>query len=570
MPPKILTPTPGVTGTKAGAEPSKKLTQGEIVHPMMPFEIRTIGEERLTIGPFQGYSKYSESMLWCRDLTTPQPNRDKILLELQSMKASCFHKAVAYIATVVKTKAHVAANLLMGESQIRAPVSLDEAVGWVQGSALDAHVYVIVSYAGAHNLYRHYTSPVGLAAKGLALVLFDDAGVYAPHWLPVTSVNERARIKLNKQEVKATAHFDVNPQFAFDWLVYLKDLKAGLVQLDLGPEGEQYGPQEQFPPEPVVEEPMDLEGALDECFWTPEHNYELTVADMVNAFTPSALAPEHVPDYTGLSSTQVVGVNKTLVQCYTMVGIHAFPMGSLSRFMVDSVPTFHYVGSSTHLPATTGCVERGFPTDFELHWAEGLSRKYSVLWELHPDVISGIRLADNHLVYVQMEEPKMLDPRFLANGCYNPEFIGELITEDGVYDIVDPLDVVYRNVNYRVFRLDRRCLRAMGILRQLIPGHLDELQLITLHQFNIHKLPTQESFDSKRSWLRCVFNALAGECPPEIKSMVIEQRNLALGALEEGSLPDSYDPVAVTRAVSQMRTRVAALLDTKGETFQCA
>jgi hypothetical protein len=117
------------------------------------------------------------------------------------------------------------------------------------------------------------------------------------------------------------------------------------------------------------------------------------------------------------------------------------------------------------------------------------------------------------------------------------------------------------------FSLERSVATLTGLLGRMILFHTESVKFLSMKEYCLNRLPDQANFDSKRSWLRCVFSVLASAAPDEYKALINDQRNQALSALEDGRLPESYDPVLLVKDVMRASAYAHHLVGLKGAAY---
>lgn len=374
--------------------------------------------------------------------------------------------------------------------------------------------------------------------RAFVLVLFNDGGEYAPHWLPATSWRLNAAIRLAREESAALLKNQLwelidnaDPEQAFPWLSLMDEIRNGF--LPPSPDIHLPGFDDERPAMGPINRPADVRRAMDIVphYDAPEENFGDDLSTRGN------------------------------LKISALVGLHPVDLPNRSLDAVASGPVFYYTGSLAHTPKTTCFTVRGYPG-----FVDKLSAIFygKIAWELHPDVIFGAVVNSTSLVYVRLSEVNIINPAYLASGCFNPSCVGNISTTRGAYTLVDPFDIECQGSTYRFFRLYRTYSTVLGAVRRLLPVSIEQVKEVSLAEFTVDKLPDQSYFDSKRSWLRAVFALLASHAPAELKGIINDQRNMVLSALDQDELHYDFDPVLLVRGVIQMQICISGMMCVQG------
>jgi hypothetical protein len=522
------------------------------------------------VNPLKGYERYygskrGESMLWMTFYKLQW--RTAMLQSFRSQNATCFLQAVVHVLNQKQMKAILASYQQSFPLEgLTHPINPSEAIAWFKYFKVPCSVFAVSPMNGYHAPVQLYAAPNSDA--GICLLLFDNESNYRPHWVPVTAVIARRRLALTLAEKESVDELNLDPDDVFQWEDYLNDVRQGLID----PPGPHPTVENADPVAPinymgaVERDPLD-EVDLTELFAEQTNYHHTAIQDDYELQQGDFDGLYHQPDITAIEARKRADL---VSKCMMQVGVHPFPIAQQTIHLVSQTPRFYYVGGGD-LPEFNGIVIQGPPGPKDRAiYGRGLLSKAPIMWELHPKAIQEAYVDSSHLVYVQVDEPRTLDPTYLANGCFNPSRIGCIQTDNGAFDLIDPFEVQHRQIIYTVYRLSRRHASVAGLFLRALPFHTEKIMNVTIIPFQVRDLPSLLDFPSRKAWLRAVFTILASMAPEEVKGNILEQRNEALNALESGTLPATYDPVATARAVCHMRIRVQNLMGTPGLTLRLA
>jgi len=487
-----------------------------------------------------GYRKYyriqdgqrNSSILWNETKSRKSWDREKARKRLLEKGASCIFFAMTELCTTLDQYLKFEDEVAVGNEGWRYTPTIHQATNII----ISLDIPITVAYiraalevnADGQHWYSHraacYHQAVDCQGRDidttLVLAVYDDDSNFSPHWLPSTSINYRRRLAATRKEKLHLDQQMVPIRDVFDFQLLAQNLSDQLL-ID----------------QAIIEENPPIPTS-----W---------------ANNPP-LPPNHAD---GEQKARHKHLN-IMLSC----GVHPPHTLLASQHLISKTNRFHWIGSGA-APLTHSLVVKGPPNALERGLARGLLSKTGILWELHPLVIEHMYIDSAHMAYLRTGRPTLADPRILDNGCYNPEMLGHLQTETGIFKLVDPYTVGEGENQIMFFSLERSVATIAGLVGRMIPFHTEHVVFLSLQEYCLSHLPSQANFDSKRSWLRCVFSVLANAAPDEYKALINDQRNQALSALEDGKLPSSYDPVLLVKDVIQASAYASRLVGYQGAAY---
>lgn len=221
---------------------------------------------------------------------------------------------------------------------------------------------------------------------------------------------------------------------------------------------------------------------------------------------------------------------------------------------------FHNV-SGTRVDAGHALVIPGFPSGVDDAWDNvwGLVRAY----QLCPEVMESgkVEVRKDTKFYLHLGTydaavdgviPCVAAGRTrLVTGDYNPEFLGQVITEDGTWSLVDPVVVRGRkNQVFEIYSVHRVNRTVWGACKELLPFTSCTALYVTNYNFECNALPTLDQFGGSREmYLHAVMTQLGAQAGDEDKGYILDQRNKVLSLLRGGELDADFDAVRFVQAL---------------------
>jgi hypothetical protein len=473
------------------------------------------------------------SILWNETKHAKGWDRQKARMRLAEKGASCVFFAMTELCNTLDMYLRFEEEVAVGNEGWRFTPTINQVTNIILALGLPISVAyiraIIEPNAAGQPWYSHRAACYYQAFDSqnrdiettLVLAVYDDDSNFSPHWLPSTSINYRRRLAVSKKEKLHLDQQMVPIADVFNFQMLAQNLSD---QLEI-----EKAVEESDPPVPIT--------------WAipfpPGHG-----------FGERGSRHKH-QDYT--------------LSC----GVHPPPTSLAKETFASSTRRFYWVGEGTQrAPATEDYIEIGPPSSFARALASvGENHKLGTLWELHPLVIKYMTIDSGHMAYLKCGTPTLANPHFLDNGCYNPEMLGHLQTTGGIFKLVSPYTVKSGENTFMFFSLERSVATLTGLLGRMILFHTESVKFLSMKEYCLNRLPDQANFDSKRSWLRCVFSVLASAAPDEYKALINDQRNQALSALEDGRLPESYDPVLLVKDVMRASAYAHHLVGLKGAAY---
>lgn len=406
-----------------------------------------------------------------------------------------------------------AAHIVLGNAALVWP-------GWIDNTPLPLMVGCVSVVVEAGKPYLHgailVQPPNGFPqGRGVVFVLLNDNGEKKGHWLPVTQFRPGRKVPITRKEA----------------------LTLG-VAIELLDADEQ--PQHQ----------------LDALGWQV------------------GLSIRHSRDGTKQRVEHMLSQTK-ISAC---VGLECLPFSQTREVMTQK--TFFFVGTRL-MDSGNVHVLRRFPHAGDRAWHQNTlgvwGDKGCIAWQLHPKVVTEMCIDAKAYVYVRIGEivdgelkiVKSTGGTYLSSGDYNPEFMSRLYTTNGCFSLDAPFDVQGTGSQvYRVFRLRRTGMSALGAIKRKIPFTLEKVIDPSTLRFIPQNLPVydKKTFPNAKAWLACVFTMLLDQAPqvPALRTALVYCRTEALAALVDDELPAEYDPVANFVTLVRMHEAISGIMQFEG------
>lgn len=462
---------------------------------------------------------------------------------------------------------------------LREPKTPAQAAAWINANGWNVDIWGFVPvfpYDGKERPEKLYSAPAP-GHRSIALVMFTDAGVFQPHWVCATSVNPNATVDM----FEANLEWLNGQRGVADLLVPLMQpaiaaAHAANWNLYQAPRPAQTGPVAPTAVASRAASSSDPHGR--DTFMAPaagnaNHaqakfheavlNCPFFSQEEKNEYLRE-LGPENwwaVHGSRAVHEELVTEAKKGLQWQMELgdfshaCGVHAPPFHHLSVGGVFERRFYHIGGGVA--PVCNAHVSRGFPNAIERAWGNA-TKKGGWLWELHPKVMAGACIQDDHAVYIRVDAVSIKDKHFLVNGCYNPEWVGVVRASGCAYKLKDPIGVRFDNADYMVFQLARVVYSTVHAIGAKVPLKDFRVQEVAFTSERT-EMPDPASMPNKKCWYRVVFAQLAKGAQPELVAQINTVRDQTLNAYEDGSLAADFDPVQAVAALVEVR-RVTSLL----------
>lgn len=488
--------------------------------------------------------------------------RQPMIRELTKQNASCFWLSMCSIApshgllqiAVRAERQDTPAGVTSGKTYV-------EAVGLCQGHDLRVGVIQVARVGPSWAIVRRWHHPQA-PTRGTCLVLVEhnDLCEYAPHWCACTSYRPRFTIPFTLADEWAAAERDGRVRARRERGQLIAAVDDDDLNLDL------LYPDE-FQPEHRYQDITLVELGIRE--WMQGFDALLNDPDVEGERVVGwdDLHPDPGGAWIAGNNAQGHPIAHPLNGIFAVCGVFPPPMPTTGLALV-STRRFFRVAEAGYRAFDSGDLisTEGHPTAVDRAVARTLGEG-GICWELRPSVMEDMHVSSRHYVYVKLGQRNAVDDRFLESGDYNPARVARLTTETGLYSLVDPRDLVTAaGEEFRVFRLHRCAATITGCLARLLPLHLEKVTGITERGAMILSNPApRTAFPNAASWLRAQFQIIAAKAPEELVPLINDQRNQALAALVDGSLPQNFDPYFLVMTLHEQLARAERLFRVLGK-----
>lgn len=448
--------------------------------------------------PFIGYTRYAArhhqgGMFHCRSTGAW---RTQACEDLANDQAGCFMHAALWVLSQQQFR-QLYRSLQSVEADVRSPVTIVQALvlhflgGWSIGLHyvdLDGHLVTIVGHRGP-------------LARGLVLVLFNDSHVYAPHWLPFTSVLRNQHISLDFRDMDSLAPGGAaRPEFAH----VAPEIHAAWLR---------FAPVDR-PAEPVVP-PLNQNVPLP--YMADDQDLHLNVLGYVC---------DHDPP----------------------VPVHAGSTGVMQRRSNTTV--FNPIVWTERTDVNSGLcrIVRGKPDFMDRVQAHLPFGRQGIMWEFSASVLIGAEICEDDFVFVEECAVHPQDPCLNVRGQYLPERVARIVTDSGTWVLVDCRCQSFSGKDFRIFALQKDSSTVFGLLWTMLP--LTTETVVSVQVSLVDEVePALSAFPTENAGIRAAYDQLARHISPELVGSLMTSRNEELALTDRSGLR----PGEVARALEQLR-----------------
>lgn len=444
---------------------------------------------------------------------------------LVAAKATCFFHCLPWIMTEDNFDAFFRIEQRRTDAFIRR-------VTIVEADALFDHLVL----QGCENYGVVFVGPLGdvqwvrrnRPVRACVLVQLDDAGRFAPHWLPATSVNDRVILDYSPLEVE-------------EWLTN----PSALELLSRNPNNV----QRMRDLRPVEQQPMLLHNDPPVAILGPE----------VLAVDPGMFPPGSWP-YGFVTSRTPPFLQADGVVMQELVD--NFPkFSSLPRVWLSSDFSGNAVGLRLMAGSAPDAVDRALA-----HGGVGNRHEPGVglCWEFSPSVFLGADIHPDDYVFVEQGPPHKRTWGLNVHGQYMPDRVSVISTDCGTWCLKHVWTRTMGERLFHVYTLHRVTARNLfGICWTMMPFTTETVDRVILTERPIFE-PGPELFPRDDAWYRVQYALLASVVPVELVGPLSIVRNEEFALAQRSGVAPS---VAAEALLDMRQSILRDFGDASGLTF---
>lgn len=462
---------------------------------------------------FAGYKRYQfadganrrNGVAWC-GTSCKIAWRKEAAQALARDQASCFYRSLAWVVTQVHWD-QVSAAVMGTAAGFQAGFTAGMASAFFALLGLPYQVSVVQVDGTIAHLYQ---PPPGstVVRRGVLWVPLNDAGLWAPHWLPYTNLHEQATVAIKGTEYREyLVNDELRPGIPHVWEAYVRDRLVEVLRAD------------------------------------QQANFH------------RAAHPEAVFTFYGAVSSRSIPYDVSALGVASSCRVQTGTMATYwTPILWTDSKDINTLGLEVR-PGRPGCLARALAH---------VGQPRGIMWEFSPTVLAGAEISVGDYAFVEKHSPRHPKFRHLnVAGQYMPEAVSAIRTAGGSsLGLTNERTITAHGVKYLVYDW------VFVTVATLWSAAVHKIELRTskiacVHTMNPDEpLPTPKSFPTRDAWVRIMYDRLAKLVSPECVGSLMTARNEEL-ALPGGS---GADPVEVARAIEVIRRELERTWAVEGKT----